>query len=114
MIDIFKFILFLIYTISVFFIGSYYGLFLIAIFNLSLMIILKIGIKKSVKNILQIMPYVILSAIINLIFQDIKGAVLVFIRLILVCNMTYIFSKVITTTRVSNSYRKTFLSTKTV
>lgn len=112
MIDIFKFILFLIYTLSVFFISSYYGLLGIAIINLLLMIILKIDIKKAVKNILQIMPFIIFTAIINIFFQDINGATYVFLRLILVCNMTYIFSKTITTTRYAVVLEKLFVPLK--
>ena len=112
MIDIIKFILFLSYTISVFFISSYYGLFAMAIINLILIIVLKIEVKKTLRNILQIMPFIILTAVINLMFQDITGATYVFIRLILVCNMTYIFSKVMTTTKLAIVLEKLFLPLK--
>lgn len=114
MVDLFKFILFLTYTISIFFINTYYGLLAMAIANLILIIILKIGFKNSIKNILSIMPFILLTVVINLLFQDIKGAVLVFIRLVLVCNITYIFSKVITITRISNSFRKNIYTTKSI
>ena len=112
MIDIIKFILFLTYTVSVFFIRSYYGLLVMAIINLILMVVLKIEVKNTLKNILQIMPFIILTAIINLLFQDIKGAFLVFIRLILVCNMTYIFSKNMTTTKFAVVLEKIFIPLK--
>ncbi len=112
MTDIIKFVLFLIYTISVFFVNSYYVFLAFLLINLILMFVLKIEIKNAIKNILQIMPFIILTAVINLLFQDIQGAVYVFIRLILVCNMTYIFSKTITTTRFAVVLEKLFTPLK--
>ena len=112
MTDIIKFILFLTYTVSVFFISSYYGLLVMAIINLILIIVLKIEVKNALRNMLQIVPFIILTAIINLLFQDIKGAFLVFIRLILVCNMTYIFSRNMTTTKFAVVLEKIFIPLK--
>ena len=112
MIDILKFILFLTYTISVFFINTYYGLLLVSVINLILIILLKLKFKKAITNILEIMPFIILTAIINLLFKDIQGAILVFIRLILVCNMTFIFSKIITTTKLTIVLEKIFTPLK--
>ena len=112
MTDIIKFVLFLTYTISVFFVNSYYVLLVFLLINLILMFVLKIEIKNAVKNIFQIMPFIILTAVINLLFQDITGAILVFIRLILVCNMTYIFSKAITLSRFAIVIEKLFTPLK--
>ena len=112
MIDIIKFILFLTYTISVFFINSYFGLLAIAIINIILIMVLKIEAKKIIKNILQMMPFIILTAIINLLFQDIIDATYVLIRLILVCNMTYIFSRVMTITKFALVLEKLFIPLK--
>lgn len=48
-----KLIIFLIYTILIFFIQNYYMLLLIAIINLILMIILKINFKKALANLMR-------------------------------------------------------------
>lgn len=101
MIDIVKFILFLVYTISVFFIDRYFLLLVVAMINLIFMIILRLRPKQVIRNLLNVMPFILFTVMINIILQDIKGAILVFFRLILVCNMTFIFSKVMTTTRLA-------------
>ena len=96
MLYIIEFILFLAYTIAVFFIKEYYLLGIIAILNIVLMIILKENIKKAIFAILKLMPFIIFTSGINMIFSGISFGMLIGIRLILVCNMTYIFSKKMT------------------
>ena len=91
-----KFIWFLIYTIGIFFIQKYIFLLLILLFNLLVLLIYKISFLKALKNILKLLPFIIFTVIINIIFMDFKYAVLIGIKLILVCNICYIFSKTIT------------------
>lgn len=52
--EVTKFILFLVYTISIFFLNSYILIGLCAIFNILMMIMLKVNALKAVKNILGI------------------------------------------------------------
>ena len=94
--NIIKFILFLIYVVGIFFINNYIILGIIAIFNLILMIISKINVKKSIINLIKLLPFILFTAVINLIFANLDFAILITVRLILVCNMSYIFSKIIT------------------
>ncbi len=91
-----EFILFLIYTICVFFIKSYACLGILCIINILLMIILRQNIKKALFNILKLMPFVIFTAGINMILSGVNYGALIGIRLIIVCNMTYIFSRKMT------------------
>lgn len=93
--NIIKFILFLIYTISIFFIKSYVLLGIIAITNIILTIALRINIKKAIKNILQLLPFILFMAVINIIFGELESAILIGIKLILVCNITFTFSKLL-------------------
>lgn len=94
--NILKFIIFIIYTIVIFFIKSYALLVIVFAINLLLMFILKIKIKKTLQNICNVLGFIIFTVIINMIFGDFKTAILIGIRLLLVCNVTYIFSNMFT------------------
>lgn len=93
MIDVICFLAFLIYTIVVFFIKNYYIIFCVAIFNIILMITLKVKIRNALINILKLLPFIIFTSGINMIISGINYGALIGVRLILVCNMTYIFAK---------------------
>lgn len=104
--NLIKFILFLIYTIGIFFIKSYIILFLIAIFNIILMVILRINIQKAIKNLIKLLPFILFTALINILFADLQFAILIGIRLILVCNLSYIFAKTISYTEFGEVIEK--------
>ena len=89
---IIAFILFLIYTIGIFFIKEYYILGVIALINVILMIILKENIKNAFITMIKIMPFIIFTSIINTLISGVNHGLLIGIRLILVCNTTYIFA----------------------
>ena len=91
--NILKFILLLIYVIGIFFVNSYYLLGLIALFNISLILIAKIDIRKTIKNLIKLLPFILFTSVINLILIDLQSAILITVRLILVCNISYILSK---------------------
>lgn len=93
--NIIKFILFLIYSISIFFIYNYIVILIIAIIHVLLMILLKINMKNAIHNLCLILPFILFTSIINICLADINFALLIGVRLILVCNITYIFSKTI-------------------
>ena len=93
--NLIKFILFLMYTIGVFFVEDYISFGLIALLNIFLMIIAKINLKKAFKNTIKIIPFILFTIAINLIFADLKFSILIGIRLILIRNLTYVFSKTI-------------------
>ena len=93
--NLIKFILFLMYTIGVFFVEDYISFGLIALLNIFLMIIAKINLKKAFKNTIKILPFILFTIAINLIFADLKFSILIGIRLILIRNLTYVFSKTI-------------------
>jgi len=104
--NLIKFILFLIYTIGIFFINNYFVLGAIAIFNIILMLILKINLKNAMKSIIKLSIFIAFTVIINIIFADLKFAILIGIRLILVCNLSYIFSKTISNTEIGDVIEK--------
>lgn len=93
--NLIKFILFLIYTVGIFFIKDYIALGLITIFNIILMIGLKINLKNAIKNIIKLMPFILFTVAVNMLFADLQFSILIGVRLILVCNLSYVFSKTI-------------------
>lgn len=93
MLKVLCFISFLVYASFIFFIKTPILLGVILIINILLMILLKINIKKAIVFCLKLMPFILFTAIFNLIYGGIELSVLIALRLILVCNITYIFSQ---------------------
>ncbi len=93
--DIIKLVIFLLYTVVIFVIESYLILTILAFINILLMILLKIDIKKAVKNLISIAVFIIFATIINLILIDFNYAMLIAYRLLIICNITYVFSKIL-------------------
>ena len=91
--NIIIFLLFILYSTVVFFINSHFILGGLFIFHVLLIIILRINIVKAIVNILKIGIFILIAAITNYIILNLEEAVLVSVKLILVCNMTYIFSR---------------------
>lgn len=106
-----QFILFLIYTSLIFFIKSKVLLTIVFLINIFLMIFLKINLKNTCKFIFKILPFIIFTAVLNILFESIEHGIYVGIRLILVCHITYIFSKKMTPRKIRIRSRKNFIST---
>ena len=104
--NLIKFILFLIYTIGIFFIKDYIVIGLIAILNIILILALKINILNSIKNLVKLLPFIIFTVIINILLVELKFAILMGARLVLVCNLTYTFSKTISNTEIGDVIEK--------
>ncbi len=96
MLYIIQFILFIAYTILVFFIKSYSLLGIVCAINIIMMLLLRENFKRAIFAILKLMPFIAFTAGINMIISGINFGALIGIRLILVCNMTYIFAKKMT------------------
>lgn len=91
--NVIKVILFLAYTVSIFMIKHDIFTVIVIGINLILTIAFKISIKEEVGNILGIIAFVILTITINAIAVNPETGIRIGIKLILVCNITYIFSK---------------------
>lgn len=104
--NLIKFTLFLIYTVGIFFIKNYVILGIIAIFNIILMLTMKINIKNAINSLIKLLPFILFTIVINILFADLNFAVLIGIRLILVCNLSYIFSKTMTYTEFGDVIEK--------
>lgn len=100
-------ILFIIYTSLIFFIKEYYGLLIVLVINILLMIILKINVKKTIKFCIKMLPFILFTVVINIALSNVRYAVLVGLKLILVCQITYIFSKKMTPRKLQKAVEKT-------
>lgn len=106
--NVIKLLLFLAYTISIFIVKQDIFAVIVLGINLFLTVILKISIKEEIGNLLGISIFVIITAIINAIFVDIKTGIMIGIKLLLVTNITYIFSKILNYTELAEALEKIF------
>ena len=79
---------------------------LIAIFNIILIVALKINISNSIKNLVKLLPFILFTVVINALLAELEFAILMGVRLVLVCNLTYIFSKTILNTEIGDVIEK--------
>lgn len=101
--DVIKFILFILYTVLIFFISDYKILGIILIINVTFMLISKVKIKNAIRIIIKLLPFIVFVILLDLILMSKEEATLIGIRLILVCNFTYTFTKNFTPEQLSNS-----------
>lgn len=94
-INIIKFIFFLVYVILIFFVKSNIALIGALTIDIILIIAYKINLKSLINNLIKISIFVLITAIINAFVVNINYAITIGIKLILVCVMTYIFSKML-------------------
>ena len=90
------FIIFVLYASFIFFIDTNLLLLVVFLLNLLAMIVLKIKVGEAIQNIVKWLPFILLTVLINCLLSDYEYTILVTIKLILVCNVTYIYSKTTT------------------
>lgn len=106
--NVIKLVLFLAYTIAIFLVKHDMFAVIVLGINLLLTMLLKISIKEEIGNLLGISIFVFITAIINAIFVDIRTGIMIGIKLLLVCNITYIFSKMLNYTDLAEALEKIF------
>lgn len=99
--NIIMFMCFMIYATLIFFIHSNLLFLIVFLLNVLVMIVLKIKIVEAIKNIVKLLPFILLTVVINCILSDYEYAILIAIRLILVCNVTYIYAKTTTVREIA-------------
>ncbi len=110
--NIIKFLVFICYSILIFFINNYIVLGIITIINAILIVILKLNFKDVIKKLLKLFVFIGFTIIINIIVESIDYAILIAIKLLLICNITYIFSKTITYMEFAEVIEKIFYPLK--
>lgn len=97
--NIFKFLLFILYSTAVFFLPNNKLIFIFLLINTLIIILLKINIKSIVDSILKVIPFVLFTFIINCFMDNVQNAFWIGLKLIIVCYITVIYSKTTTVTR---------------
>lgn len=105
-----EFIIFISYTILIFNLRK--GLMIIFIANMIFMVVLKINLKKALYNILDFGFIILITTIINSLIINLSVGLIIGIRLIFVCNTTYIFSRNFTYMDLANVVEKIFVFMK--
>lgn len=98
-----KLIFFIVYTMTIFFISKYYMIILVTFINILLMFLLEIDIKSAIKTLLRITPFIFFIVIINILVDSVQRGIFIGIRLILVCNITFTFSKIYNPQMLANA-----------
>lgn len=100
------FLVFILYSTLIFFApNKYIYLLIFATVNIIAMICVKVNIKKTIKNIIGLLPFILFTGIINLILENYIYALYISIKLILVCNITYVYSRTTTAFSVAKTVK---------
>ena len=104
--NVITFLLFIIYTTLIFFTpNNYIYIGIVTVINIFAMIIIKVNIKKSLKNLLNLLPFILVTGIINSILENYIYAIYITAKLILVCNITYTYSRTTTAFSVAKTVK---------
>ena len=99
------FLLFVIYATFIFFIESNVLFFVVLFINFLAMIIFKVKLSQTIENLIKLLPFILLTVIINVILANYEYAIFVAIKLLLVCNITFIYSKTTTVREIANTVK---------
>lgn len=98
--DLVKFILFLLYATFIFFLPNNNIILFVFFANITILILAKVNFLDTVRSLIKFLPFILLTAIINCILGYWIDAIWIAIKLLLVCHITFIYSR--TTTVVRN------------
>lgn len=101
--NIIKFLLFIAYSTSIFFLPNNYFILFPIIINLLAMFLSKKQLKRTIAKTLKILPFIIFTFIVNYILDNFTNAIWIAIKLIIVCNITIIYSETTSITRDSRN-----------
>ena len=101
--NVINLLFFLICTTGVFFVDNHIVILAIIAINLLIIYILKIQIKEILKFFSKILLFVILTVIFNLAMGNLSNAILLGIKLIIVCNITFLYSKNTTSAKLAKA-----------
>ena len=88
-----KFLLFVTYATSLFFLPNNKYIIIFAIFNLFIMLINKLQAKKVMTKSMQVLPFIAFTFIINYMLDNFYNALWIGLKLFIVCNITIIYSE---------------------
>lgn len=98
--DIIKFLCFIFYSTSIFFLPNSSLICIFILINFIIGFISKVAITKLIKSTLKILPFIIFTFLINCLLDEFLNAFWIGIKLLIVCNITVVYSN--TTTVIRN------------
>ena len=104
--NILKFIVFVIYTIIIFFIDNIIILGTLFAINCIIAFYLRLDYKKMFISLKTILPFIIFTMCINYIMDGLYSGIIIGIRMLICYKTTYIFSKTITVLELSDTIQK--------
>ncbi len=98
--DVIKFCFFIFYSTSVFFLHNSSLIFICILINFIILFISNVSIRKTINSTLKILPFIIFTFLINCILDEFSNAFWIGIKMLIVCNITVVYSN--TTTIIRN------------
>lgn len=99
------FLVFILYATFIFFVHSSFFLLGILCVNILAMVIFKVKPIYVIENIIKMMPFILLTVLVNWILANYEYAFLVAIKLILVCHITFVYAKTTTVRQIANTIK---------
>ncbi len=95
--NLINFIFFISYTTLIFLLPNNILILSLFIFHIAIIIFLNVNIKSIISGMIKIFPFILFTFIINMLIDNFYNALWIGIKLILVCNITFIYSKTLST-----------------
>lgn len=108
------FILYIIYTAAVFFIPNFWPLLIILLINLTFMLIAHVDLRRFCRRFVKFLPFVILTLILNFFLDTFQNALLVTLKLLLVCQITLTFASFVSTNDLATIVSQLFSPLKVI
>lgn len=89
----------------IFFVDNYLVLAIFCLCHLLAMLIFKIKLGEATQNIFKLLPFILLTVVINWLLSNYQYAFLVGVKLLLVCNITYIYAKTTTVGQIAKTVK---------
>lgn len=112
--DITKFLIFILYCTCIFFFPNNEFILYLFLINILVTFLLRVDIIRIMKSTLKVFPFIIFTFLINCLLDDYINAIYIGIKLIIVCNITFIYSNTISVTRNIKNYRNFVYSFKNI
>lgn len=106
-----RLLLFVTYATCIFFLPNNKFIIFFVIFNLFIMIINKLQPKKVMKKSMQVLPFIAFTFIINHMLDSFYNALWIGLKLLIVCNITIVYSETTNVARHSRYNKNNMLST---
>lgn len=103
--NVILFLAFILYATLIFFIHHKVLLFIILFVNTITMILVKVKFSEVIENLIKIVPFILVTVMINCLLANYQYALLIAIKLILVCHITLVYAKTTTIRGIASTIK---------